>query len=64
MGDFTEPVKLDDIPLMTKQYVDLLTKYNLTTIEKIFTYYEQNDFPEDLNETLSRLYRTLQQPVL
>ena len=65
LGDFTEPVKLDDIPLMTKQITEKLEKYNLTTIEKIFTYYEQTDqLPEDLEDTLPKLYRTLQQPVL
>lgn len=65
MGDFTEPVNLDEIPLMTKAIADSLKKFNLTTIEKIFTYYDQeNTFPEELEDILPKLYRTLQQPIL
>ena len=65
MGDFTEPVKLDDIPLMTKQIVEKLQEYKLTTVEKIFTYFEQTDeIPEDLQDIYPKLYRTLQQPIL
>ena len=65
LGDFTEPVNLDDIPLMTKQMADKLKEHKLTTIENIFTFYEQNDsIPDDLEDIFPRLYRALQQPIL